>query len=215
MFPKNYSILLVGDPSAGMFEFCCYLASTYIRSGERVVFVEADTYPDQVWRQMHRFGIDVQEHESGDTLAIVDCYSPLTESTGPVASLDLISRKVLDGVDKVGGLPVRVVFNSLTPLFLHYEPKEVGKFFRDLSAKITLNGVMTSAVHRQMLDERDIALLSSIADGMIEMMIDESFRRHVRIKHMRGLKVAPRWVPFELEAEAEAPGGAFLGWRRT
>lgn len=221
MLPRNYSVLVVGSPSAGMFEFCCFLTATYLKGGESVVYVEADTYPDQAWRQLYRFGVDVRAEEREGKLAIVDCYStgafkrPLRDTivVGDVTDLGQILTRIGDGINKVGGLPVRVIFNSITPLFLKNEPKQVAWFFRELSSRVTLNGILTTTVHREILEDKDVATLTSIVDGVIELMVNGDFRRHIRIKHMRGVNVNPKWVPFDFEMGDEENVATFLRWR--
>lgn len=74
MFPENYAVLVVGDPSAGLFEFCCYLGATYLKADERVVILEANTSPDRVRRQMLEFGVDAVQHELDKNLLIIDAY---------------------------------------------------------------------------------------------------------------------------------------------
>ena len=86
---------------------------------------------------------------------------------------------------------------------------------RDLSTMARFSGTMTSLVHRGILDEDQIADLVSIADGLVEMKVDENFRRFVRINHLRGVLVTPRWVPFEFAFEdKEEDESTVLGWNR-
>ena len=221
MFPLNYAVLVVGDPSAGMFEFCCYLGSTYLDNGERVVFLEANTSPDQVRQQMKEYGVDAFEYEIDGRLVLIDCYTPSSSrdydpSVLRATNLNLeeVMQRVLEGIDRVGGPPVRVLFDSLTPFHMNYDSRVVGKFFTDLATRVKANGAMTCAIHRGILHEDQIEYLSSLADGVIEMMVDHEFKRYVRIKRFRGLDVTPRWVPFEFEPSEGTEDGAFLSWDR-
>jgi KaiC/GvpD/RAD55 family RecA-like ATPase len=222
MFPENYSVLVVGDPSAGLFEFCCYLGATYLKAGEKVVILEANTSPDRVRRQMQEFGVDAIQHELDKNLLIVDAYTPQpaadsdpnTIRVSDISSLGDIFESVTRGIDKVGGQPVKVLFDSLTPLFMHHDSKAMGRFFKDLTTIAKFNGTLTAVVHRNILDEDQIALLSSIADGLLEVKVDERFRRLVRINYLRGVLVTPRWVPFDFQKEEEADGTSLIWSRR-
>jgi len=223
MFPENHAVLVVGEPNAGLFEFCCYLGTTYLRNGESLVFVETSTTPAQIRRQMAIFGVNAAEYEASGMLIIVDCYtSPRSSLVDPVvlkistsSALAEIAEKINEGIAKLGGPPVRVIFDSITPLFMEHDSKEVGVFFKAVSSIIREHGAMTCVLHKGILDEGQISLLSSMADALIEAKIDDRFRRCVRIKFVRGIQVIPRWVPFEFEAAEEArKEGAFLGWRR-
>jgi KaiC/GvpD/RAD55 family RecA-like ATPase len=221
MFPQNYAVLVIGDPSAGMFEFCCYLGATYLKAGEKVVFLEANTPPDRVRKQMLEYGVDAYKHESEKTLAIIDAYTPLSEAGDDpnvlrvegLSNLSDIFEAVTKGIEKVGGQPVKVLFDSLTPLFMHHDLNVMGRFFRDLTTMARFSGTMTALVHRNILDEDKIALLSSIADGLLEIKVDQSFRRFVRIKYLKGVLVTPKWVPFDFQREEEVEGASLI-WGR-
>ena len=222
MFPQNYAVLVVGDPSAGLFEFCCYLGATYLKAGQKVVILEANTSPDRVRRQMLEFGVDAVQHELDKSLLIIDAYTPRPDvgddanalRVPDISSLGDIFEAVTKGIDKVGGQPVKVLFDSLTPLFMHHDSKAMGRFFKDLTTIARFSGTLTAVVHRNILDEDQIALLSSIADGLLEVKVDESFRRLIRINYLRGVLVTPRWVPFDFQREEETDGTALIWSRR-
>ncbi len=218
MLPNNFSVLVVGEPSAGMFEFCCYLGASYLKAGERLVFVEASASPDMVRRQMVMFGVDPSEFEESGTLAIVDAYSPPEVQDAfasnirvrDIQNLEEVIQRVEEGIVAVGGAPVKVLLHSITPFFMHRDTNAVGKFYRALSSMVKVSGTLTCAVHRRMLEDQQIATLETVADGLLEMMVDERFRRFVRIKHFRGVKVTPKWVPFDFEKEEEITGAALV-----
>ncbi|OGS41616.1 MAG: hypothetical protein A3K67_01625 [Euryarchaeota archaeon RBG_16_62_10] len=223
MFPENHAVLVVGEPNAGMFEFCSYLGSTYLTNGESLVFVETNTSPVNIRKQMALFGVNAAEYEASGMFVIVDCYTPPKSSmVDPVvlrasssSALSEVAEKINEGINKVGGPPVRVLIDSLTPLFMEHEAKEVAMFFKTVSSLIKESGAMTCVLHRGLLDEDQISVLSSLADGLLEIRMDEEFRRFVRIKFVRGLQVTPRWVPFDFEMEQEArEEGAMLSWKR-
>jgi KaiC/GvpD/RAD55 family RecA-like ATPase len=220
MFPESYAVLVVGDPGAGMFEFCCYLGATYLKAGGKVVFLEANTSPHRVRKQMLEFGVDATEHEEDRSLMLIDARTlpsaqdrdPSALGVGDVSSLSEIFEVVTGGIEKVGGKPVSTIIDSLTPLYMHHDSSAMGQFFRDLTTMARYNGPMTAVVHKGILDEDQIALLASIADGLLEMVVDENFRRFVRIKHLKGTKVTPKWVPFEFERGETEREGTVLIW---
>jgi len=220
MFPENFAVLVVGDPSAGMFEFCCYLAATHLNADERLVFVESNAPADNVRNQLMYFGIDAVDFEDRNMLAIVDCHaSPSAADVDEkairvtdLANLEEVIERIEEGIVKVGGQPVNVLFDSVTPLYMKHDSSDVGKFFSALSSMVKVSGKMTTTVHQGIVPDEQISLLSTLADGVLEMMVDDSFHRYVRIKHFKGLKVVPRWVPFDFERE-EDDGSAVLSWR--
>jgi KaiC/GvpD/RAD55 family RecA-like ATPase len=222
MFPENYTVLVVGDPSAGMFEFCCYLGATYLKAGERLAFLEANTSPDQVRKQMLEFGVDVDTYLRDGRLTIIDAYTPAGASVPDpgivrVESMDDLSdifEALTKSIESLGEPPVKVLVDSLTPFFMHHDSNAVGRFYKDACTMAKFSGTMTSVVHQGILDEDQIALLASISDSLLEIRVDENFRRFVRIKHMRGVLVKPKWVPFDFEREAAEGDGASLVWSR-
>lgn len=222
MFPENYAVLVVGDPDAGMFEFCCYLCSNYLKVGDKVLFVEASTSPEHIHRQLRSFSVNAYDSEVDGKMLLIDCYTPPeAHSTDASAlrpedpsNLADIFDAVTEGIEKMGGGPVRILFDSLTPLYENHDTKSVNRFFRDLSTMARFSGTMTTLVHKGILDEDQIADLVSISDGLIEMKIDENYRRFVRINHLRGVLVTPKWVPFEFELEDEEDESFVLGWNK-
>lgn len=222
MFPENYTVLVVGDPSAGMFEFCCYLGATYLKSGESLAFLEANTSPDQVRKQMREFGVDVDFYVREGRLSIIDAYTPASAKFKDpgivrVDGLDNLSdifEALTKSIEDLGEPPVKVLVDSLTPFFMHHDANAVARFYRDVCTMAKFSGTMTSVVHQGILDEDQIALLASISDSLLEIRVDEDFRRFVRIKHMRGVLVKPKWVPFDFEREAAEGDGASLVWSR-
>jgi len=221
MFPDNFAVLVVGNPSAGMFEFCAYLGSTYLSAGERLVFCESNVSAELVRKQLELFGIDAAECESNEQLAIVDFSKglnvkdadPNAITVKDISNIEEVIERIEEAVVKVGGHPVRVMFDSLTPLYMQHDSNEVGKFFSALTSMVKVSGKITATVHSGIIPDEQVALLATIADGVLEVKIDEEFHRFVRIKHFRGLKVAPNWVPFDFQEEEDG-GAVFFSWRR-
>jgi len=221
MFPDNFAVLVVGAPSAGMFEFCSYLGATYLGAGERLVFCESNVSAELVRKQLELFGINAAECEENEQLAIVDFSKgldikgadPKAITINDVSNLGEVIERVEEAVVKVGGHPVRVMFDSLTPLYMQHDSNEVGKFFSALTSMVKISGRITATVHSGIIPDEQVALLATIADGVLEIKIDDQFHRFVRIKHFRGIKVAPNWVPFDFQEEEDGDS-VFFSWRR-
>jgi len=218
MFPEKHAVLVVGEANTGLFEFCCYLGSTYLKNGEKVVFLENNTPPQLVRRQMATFGIDAPDHEEARSLVLIDAFKRMRKSDDNViaventAVLPDIFDAVTAGIERLGGEGVRVIFDSLTPLYVSHEPADVWRFFKDLTTFCRSAGAMTAVVNKGILDEDQIAQVAGLADGILEMRMDSEFRRYVRIQHLKGTIVSPKWVPFEFEEEQEKEDVALLGW---
>lgn len=221
MFPDNFAVLVVGGPRAGIFEFCAYLGATYLSAGERVVFCESNVSAELVRKQLELFGIDTDECEENEQLVIVDFSKglnvkdadPRAITVRDISRVEDVIECVEEAVIKAGGFPVRVLFDSLTPFYMEHDSSEVGKFFSALTSMIKVSGRLTATVHSGIVPDEQVALLSTIADGVLEIKIDEEFHRFVRIKHFRGLNVAPNWVSFDFQEEEDGDS-VFFSWRR-
>lgn len=218
MFPENHSVLIIGAPNARLFELCCYLGASYLRAGDKVVFLESNTSPAMVRQQMNEFGARAEEREQEGELLIIDAYMqpPSKEDPNAMPLPDLsvladVFEALTRAIEKVGGPSVKVIFDSLTPLYIHHDPDAVGKFYKDASTMAKFNGSMTSIVHQGILDEDQIAGVSNLADAILEVKVDAGYRRFVRIKHLNGVLVAPKWVPFDFELD-DGENGTFLSW---
>ncbi len=218
MFPANYAVLVVGDPGTGMFEFSCYLAASSLKNGDRVVFVEVDPSGERVRKQLRRFGIAALEHELDGRLVIVDCSAQPSEDQEVRAdvAIDLkaLQAKVVDGMRHAGGPPVRVIFDSITPLFQGSRSDEVCEFFQLLCTNVRRDGNLTATIQRGVIHQDQVAKLGEIADGIVELVINKQFKRFIRILRMKGMDVKPRWVHFDFEKAPEEEEGTMLGWEK-
>lgn len=206
MFPQNYAVLVVGDPGTGMFEFSCYLAASYLRNEERVVFAEIDSSAERVRKQLRRFGVDLVQYE-------LDGQCVLLEGAEASDRRDLksLTGRITDGMRNVGGSPVRVILDSLTPLYEHNDSEDICSFFQNLSTDVRKDGNLTCTIHRAIIHRDQVEHVGSIADGIIEMMMDRQYRRFIRITRMKGVEVTPRWVQFNFE-KTDDDEGTMLGW---
>ena len=220
MFPPNYAVLVVGDPGTGIFEFSCYLAASYLKNEDRVIFVETESQPERVRKQLRRFGVNAVEHEMDARLVIIDCcsstfdpgYDPGTLIVDH-ADLGAVEKHVQEAVRNIGAPPVRVIFDSLTPLYEHSSSEEISEFFARLCTIVRKDGNLTCTVHRGMIHEDQVQHVGSLADGIVEMMMDKKYKRFIRISRMKGLELKPKWVQFEFE-KTEEEEGTMLGWGR-
>ena len=106
--------------------------------------------------------------------------------------------------------PVRILFYSVSTLFLHNSGQAIAKFFQIITSRVKTNtGFILYAVHEGVHDPMTMNLLRSLVDGVVEMRFNDAMEREIRVHHMRGLATRPAWEPFEPLARVEAtPGGA-------
>jgi KaiC/GvpD/RAD55 family RecA-like ATPase len=219
LFSNNRSLLVLSDAEPGTSQFSCYLAASKLDAGAKVVFVETNTPPDEVVFHISNYGIDTSGLESEGRFAIVDACrnsmpveDPNVVKVGDAGALSEIFEAITVAVNRLGGKDVEVIFDSLTPLYSSHDTPSVARFFKDLSTIAKFNGSLTCAVDRSALGEEQTASIASVADGLMEMTMGSNLRWYVRLKHLRGSVVSPKWIP--LDMEREPPVGTALMWRR-
>lgn len=219
MFPNNRSLLVLSDAEPGTSQFSCYLAASKLDSGAKVVFVETNTPPDEVVFHISNYGVDTSAMESDSRFAIVDACphsmpvdDPHVVKVGDPSRLADIFEAITFAVNQLGGKEVELVFDSLTPLYSEHDTASVARFFKDLSTIARFSGSLTCAVDRSAIGEEQSASIASVADGLVEMTMGSNLRWYVRLKHLRGSTVSPKWV--SLDMEREPPVGTALMWRR-
>src|SRR2546426_6105670 len=221
-FPSNYSILVAGPPGVGKLEFPLGLAHGSLAAGERIPFVPLDPHPDEVRARAAAAGFELPAAE-GTSLAFVDCYSasaserlepPAPKRVYPVSSfsnLEGIGMAISKAAHDLKP-PVRVLFYTVSTLFLHNSPQAIAKFIQIITSRVKTNiGFIAYAMHDGVHDEHTPALLRSLVDGVVEIRYTDDLAREVRAHHMRGLAVGASWTRVADAAKMfdAARGGGF------
>jgi KaiC/GvpD/RAD55 family RecA-like ATPase len=217
MFPERYSVMVVGPPDAGIFDFCAYLASFYLRNGQNVLMIETDTSKAFIRRRLRSFGARHEEHE-GSSLAIIDCFSEPSLLDKPEhycspSALPELLDKIRASSESMSE-PVRIIFNSLSSPHLYCDPEKVRGFLAKLSDLAKERGSLTATLHEDMHSTEHIDGLGELCNGRIEMRIDEKMKRYIRIFKMDSLEVEPKWVLFDIEPAVSSDGAALV-WKKT
>jgi len=217
MFPERYSVMVVGPPDAGIFDFCAYLTSFYLRNDQNVVMIETDTSKAFLRRRLRNFGVGYEEYE-GSSLAIIDCFSEPSSLDDPE---QYCSPSDLPGLlDKIKTAsesmtePVRIILDSLSSLHIYSEPEKVREFLVKLSKLAKKRGSLTATMHEDMHSNEQVDSLGELCNGLIEMRIDEKMKRFIRIAKMESLDVEPKWILFDIEPGASADGAALV-WKKV
>jgi len=201
--PSNYSLLVEGPAGVGKAEYCLSLAKHYLPNGCSIVWVTTDASPDEVKEAAKKADLDLDKYEE-KTFVFVDGFSGSTQRKYPkgiwvdAVNLTDLSIAVGQAVEAVGK-PARIVFNSISTLFLHNPPEPVLRFFRVLTTRVKSEyGFVIFVLHSGMLDEALVNAMRSLVDGVIEMSFDEQLNRRFRVHHMRGVRVDTKWVGYEV-----------------
>ncbi len=220
VFPDYCSILLSGPAGAGKLDYMLAVLRAYLDSGEKVLFVCIDVSPREVLGYASRLDKDVESH-LGKTLLFLDCFSPsiaeeVDESEGVIlvasfSNLEGIGMAITKAAQQLG-TPTKILFYTISTLFLHNSSQALSKFFQIISSRVRSQvGTILYASHEGVVEERQEMLLKSLVDGLLETRFDEMMKREIRLHHLRGMKVRPEWLPLDEGGteEATAAGGVW------
>ncbi|MFQ5838203.1 MAG: RAD55 family ATPase [Thermoplasmata archaeon] len=210
-FPDYSSLLLSGPPGVGKFDYMMEALKAYLEAGQRVLFVSIDVSPTEVHSYVERNGGDLSSYV-GQSLLFIDSFTPSisdevgAEPEGTIlvssfSNLEGLGMGIAKGAERLS-VPLKVLFYTISTLFLHNSPQSLSKFFQIVSARVkTQMGLILYATHEGVNEEKQENLLRSLVDGVLEMRFDGSMKREIRLHHLRGRRVDPRWFPFDERAE--------------
>ncbi len=205
-FPSNYSVLLSGPPGVGKFEYCLYLVKNWLEKGEKVVYLTSERSPDEIKSMAKNFGFSLDEYEDKE-LVFIDCYSWSfgkkyergfsIENAANINEINITLEKAIYKEEE----SVKIVFDSLSPLFLYNETQVMTKFFQFLTSKTKADyGLIIYTMQEGVHDPQIRNTLIYLVDGYLEMQFDEGsggLDRKLRIHHMKGIKADTSWKKFK------------------
>ncbi len=212
LFPDYCSLLLSGPPGVGKLDYLLGALGSYLEGEGKVLFVCVDVGPREVLSYAKRAGEDLASHQ-GRRLVFVDCFTPsISEDAGPreegvfpvssFSNLEGIGMAMAKATESLGP-PVKILFYTISTLFLHNSPQSLSKFLQIISSRVkTQMGTVLYASHEGVHEQRQESLQRSLVDGVVEMRFHEDVQREVRLHHLRGSRVDPRWQPWGLGTEA-------------
>ncbi len=208
-FPEHYSVLLYGPPGVGKFEYCLDLANYYLEKGEKVVYMTTERSPQEILTRAASLGMDLAKYEES-SFVFVDAFSwSVGEeydkgfSISNPANLNQVIFSIEKAVTKLGA-PVKIIFDSLSPLFLHNPAEALTKAFQLLASRAkTEYGFLLATLQDGVHDPQMVNTMIYLVDGYLEMKFEEedSLERKLRVHHLKGLESDPSWLTFEITKE--------------
>lgn len=204
IFPKQYAALLAGPPGVGKFEFCLNLACNYANTGERVVYITTEHSPKEIKQKAEKFGL---KKEAENSFYVIDIYSwslgkkyekesNIIRIHNP-ANLNEILLKIGEISNETNKGNTRLIFHSISPLFLHNEEKDVIKFIQVLTTREKENNnFILYAIQNGVHAPSTVSTLKYLVDGYLEMRFHEEGDKivsQIRAYYLKKVAFSPIW----------------------
>ncbi|TET93826.1 hypothetical protein E3J33_01160 [Candidatus Aerophobetes bacterium] len=210
--PKGHSILICGGPGSGKTTFAIqFLYKGATEHGEPGIYISLDEDPDDVKKNMSKFGWDLSKLEKEKKLAFIN-VSPVRIAPSEKAGLIQLGMKefkliklleaIRIGIEEVHAK--RVVIDPVTIFTLQY-PDEVERIYamRDLITDFRKTGCTNILISelRGTGMEREHQFEEYLAQGVIllrTVMKDGKLTRMFQVEKMRGLEVDNQPRPYNI-----------------
>ena len=210
--PRGHSILVAGGPGSGKTTFAIqFLYKGATEHDEPGIYISLDEDPEDVKKNMSKFGWDIDGLEKEKRLAFIN-VSPVRAASSEKAGLIQLGMKefklirlleaIRTGVEEIQAR--RVVIDPLTMFMLQY-PDETERIYamKDLIADFSKSGctnILISELRGTGL-EREHQFEEYLAQGVIllrTVMKDDKITRMFQVEKMRGLEVDNQPRPYNI-----------------
>lgn len=182
--PRPSTIGLVGPIGSGKALLVRQIAANMLGEGFAVLFYTIDDPAETVKTELKTMGVDVEKYEKDTTLSFVDIFSRAVERVKgsyekfePGSSVLQSGLQFSDLVEMGREFTLKnlkkkqiAIIDSITPLFLMSDAKEVFHYCQTLKyATRFANAIGIAVHHSDVLDEKLENALFGFADGVIEL----------------------------------------------
>jgi KaiC/GvpD/RAD55 family RecA-like ATPase len=202
--PVNSMILLIGDPGAGFDTFLHQILHLRSQRGAKVLYVSLDRPKSEINYDMSTYKWNCDKWDFIDLSPTASREQGGTMSWS-MDSVNLLQHDLIRRIEEAKELTLKETLrkeialdtsvNSLTSMLLNTELTSVISFLNEYASAIrNTNGFHFLTLIKGVHGERTEAILSHIADVVIEMTATQSGSEYVKmlgIKKMRGIAAPP------------------------
>jgi two-component system cell cycle response regulator DivK len=204
IFPDHYTVLLYGPPGVGKSDYIFDLVEDYLKYGKKVIYITTSKSPEQIIEYAKKRDLDITQYEN-KSLVFIDCYSwsvgkeEKRLSVDHPANLNKISINLVKAAN-ILGMPVKIIFDSLSTLFLHSQADVILKFVQTITSRVKSEyGFILLSMQKGMHNQEYVTTVYSIMDGVIEMDFEEkTLEKQLRIHHLEGFPHESIWIPYKV-----------------
>jgi KaiC/GvpD/RAD55 family RecA-like ATPase len=207
--PVPSAVLILADPGAGREQLTLELLSTRLRTGNKVLWISLENFPNALRSTFEFSGFDKRINNS---LEFVDCYSSQvgvksTErySADP-SNLPNLSVAASLAVSKLSqDAHLAVMLDSLSSLVQMAGARAAIEFFRTLVGKArSVRADLLTTLNRKAFSPTILASVQEMVDCVLELRLTEDqtdVRRYLRIRKMLGRKYDSVSIPYDIDQE--------------
>ena len=189
-FPSGSVILLLEEPGAGADVFSFHFAVAGLNNNEKTLYISTNDTKEQIVENIKLyFSINPEGIEIVDL--VTTRFMQQQETSDVRSFLKQIRHDPLKHVKTIlkGEKRDRIIINSLSYFVLNYSPEDVVDLMNDVSLTVKKNdSVALLLMTKGIADERLENTMKFIADGIIEMSINESGNEIQRLLKILKLK---------------------------
>jgi PKD repeat protein len=224
--PDRYSTMIIGDANSGKSVFCQQLVHTYLSKEKPCIYINYDSFPDEVRENMKNFNWSTSTYEQQGIFKFVDCYSPtadvaskeenFVEQPFSLSDLGIVISKAMH---KAKQESPKIFLDSTAPLFTRLEPSTVVEFLQDRSARVKgSHGAFFFTIGKGTVPPDLMSKLEEVIDCIIQLHVQEvkgKITTRLRIKKLRGRRFVDSWITFEIKSKRGLVLFPPKGWSKS
>jgi KaiC/GvpD/RAD55 family RecA-like ATPase len=205
LFAGHYIVL--GDPGSGYEIISRQILHNILKQGLSCIYVAVDSTPERIRKEMNYFGWNLSSFEDKNKFRFIDCsiyWLGLEESKEKfyvknIRNVSDLRSAILMARNEIGSNGLGI-FETFSTLLNHIGFEKAYTLFNFLQTRLEhMEAVGLTMVTRGTLSKQQVASLSAIADGIIEMQIKKSGKtaeRRMRIEKYGPEHEFTTWFPY-------------------
>ena len=195
-FLDNSVIMLEGDAGTGKTTFSMHYLFSGLEAGEKSIFVTVDETKKSMYRNMGKFGFELQKYEDSGNLVFHECNAQVMRESLDKGILGIEDR-ISDRQSK------RIIIDNVTALALLYDTEiEQRSAVHTLFQKVKMWGLTAMIISEASEDGGNFGL-KYLVDGWIRLYhrkLGQERIRSLEVRKMRGTQHDASEMVYKIES---------------